>query len=355
MKIVSAASRNIRIPLTRPYAIAGGSWDMVEMVLLELTTDDGRIGYGQASPAEEVTGETAASAEAALAPRAIDWLIGCALKDLEFLLAELPHRVNGPAARAAVDMALFDLEGKRMGLPLVERLTRVHHTLSTSITIGIKSVEETLSEAEEYLARGFRVLKIKTGAQVDFDIERLAMLRERFGAQIVLRADANQGYDLPSLHRVVEQIETLDLDLLEQPLPPALDHELRAFPPALRRRFVADESVHDESDLMRLIGDGCPFGVLNIKLMKCGGVAAAIRLAQRAERAGMRLMWGCMDESVLGIAAALHAALACDATAYLDLDGSFDLTTDPFSGGFRLEGDCMSTLARPGLGATPTS
>ena len=353
MKLTAARSRTVRIPLTRPYAVSGGSWDAVELVLVELEADDGSIGYGQASPAEEVTGETIASVAAELEPQELEWLLGLELAEFGLALTDLQTRVKGPAARAAVDMALFDLEAKRQKLPVVEMLMRSHPMLPTSITIGLKGVEETLAEADEYVARGFRLLKVKIGESVELDLERLAKLRERHGAAIVLRADANQGYDLRALARFCERMEALDIELLEQPTRPELDAELMAFPKPLRDRFVADESVHDEHGLKRLQQLGLPYGGINIKLMKTGGLRGALRLARLAERAKLKLMWGCMDESVLGIAAALHGAFANPATTWLDLDGSFDLAEDPFFGGFSLDGDRLSTLAAPGLGVEP--
>ncbi len=302
---------------------------------------------------EEVTGETIASVAAELTPKGLEWLFGLEIAGFGAALTELQTRVTGPAARAAVDMALFDLGGKHQRRPLVEVLRRSHSLLSTSITIGLKGVEEALADSEEYVARGFQLLKVKIGESVELDLERLAKLRERHGAAIALRADANQGYDLRALSRLCERMEALDIELLEQPTKPELDAELMAFPKSVRDRFVADESVHDEHGLRRLQQLGHPCGAINIKLMTTGGLHGALRLARLAERAGLRLMWGCMDESVLGIAAALHGALASAATAYRDLDGSFDLAEDPFSGGFWLAGDRMSTLAAPGLGVAP--
>jgi L-alanine-DL-glutamate epimerase-like enolase superfamily enzyme len=271
--------------------------------------------------------------------------------------------VRGPAARAALDMALHDLSAQRAGQPLVEQLGRAHRGLRTSVTIGVKSLAETLAEADEYRARGLSILKVKTGVDVELDLERLARLRERFGPSLGLRVDANQGYDLPALRRFVAATASLDIELIEQPLPPALDGELLAFPAEVRRRLIADESVLGEAYLARLSAlgarsvrsRGAPFGGVNVKLMKCGGPTAALRLARAAERAGLALMWGCMDESVLGIAAALHTALASRATAYLDLDGSLDLAQDPYVGGFTLEGDRMETLPRPGLGVSAST
>ena len=352
MRVVETRARRVRIPLTRSYAVSGGSWDAVEMVVVELVADDGSRGHGQASPAEEVNGETVDVSAAALAPERLDWLRGRAVDDA--LEHELEERVAAPAARAAIDMALLDLEAKSRGVALVERLGRVRRELETSITIGLKGVDETLDEAREYVGRGFRTLKVKTGVDVELDLERLARLRAEFGARVVLRADANQGYDGRALRRFCERAASLELELLEQPTPRGDEESWRALPEGVRRTLVADESVHDEADLERLASAGAPFGVVNVKLMKCGGVRAALRMARLARASGLTLMWGCMDESAVGIAAALHAALACEATRYLDLDGSLDLARDPFTGGFELRGGVMRTLARPGLGVEPT-
>jgi L-alanine-DL-glutamate epimerase-like enolase superfamily enzyme len=353
MKIIAARSRSVVVALTRPYAIAGGSWDSVEMALIELVTDDGPVGFGQASPAVEVTGETIATCTAELASDRLAWLQGREVADLARNPGEMRERIRGPAARAALDMALFDLESKSAGRPLVEHLGRVHTKFATSITIGLKSVDATLAEAREYFERGFRILKVKTGVDVDYDLERLSKLRECFGPVVTLRADANQGYDVAALNRFAGRMDALDLEMLEQPLPPSDDGALRTLPANVRSRLVADESVLDEEDLERVLADGVPFGMVNVKLMKCGGIRAALRIAHIAERANLRLMWGCMDESVLGISAALHAAYASRATHYLDLDGSLDLAADPFSGGFEISVDRLRTLARPGLGVEP--
>ena len=353
MKITALRTRVLRVPLSRPYAISGGSWDSAEFVLCELHDDRGHVGHGQAAPAQEVTGESLEGCAAQLDPASLQWLVGRDPREIERLMLESSERQLGPGARAALDMALFDVCARAQGRALVEQLGRVHASLATSITIGVKSLAETLEEAREYLGRGFRILKVKIGVDVEHDLERLAKLREAHGAAICLRADANQGYDERSLLRFVQRMDEFDIELLEQPLPASEDAVLLTLSQTRRRQLVADESVHDARDLERLIGAGCPFGVINVKLMKCGGIAEALRMAAIADRAGLTLMFGCMDESVLGISAALHAAYACAATRYLDLDGSLDLAADPFLGGFSLAADRLDTLARPGLGAEP--
>lgn len=351
MRIEAVTARAFDVPLSRPYAIAGHAWDAAAMAFVVLRTDDGLEGHGMASPAEEVTGETRDAALREL-HAAASWLVGRSPNDAS-LLAELERRVRGPSARAAIDSALCDLDAKHRGLPFVDCLGRVHTAMPTSVTIGCKPVAETLDEAEEYFARGFSVLKVKVGESIELDLERLHRLRERFGDRLVLRADANQGYDERATARLCAASDSLALEMIEQPMPPGQESFLQTLPLAAQRLLCADESVHDEHSLDALAKQGCPFGIVNVKLQKCGGPRAALRIARAAERHGLSLMWGCNDESALGIAAALHTAFASRATRFLDLDGSLDLAADPYEGGFALEHGRMSTLPRAGLGAEP--
>ena len=169
---------------------------------------------------------------------------------------------------------------------------------------------------------------------------------------MTIRVDANQGYAMDETIRLLELAERLGLELVEQPLPATELAELRDLSPSMRRLVAADESMHRGPDAVELISTPAVCGIFNIKLMKCGGIAPALTVAEIARASGQELMWGCMDESRVSIAAALHAAYASPATRYLDLDGSFDLTRDPASGGFTLEDGCMRLVDEPGLGIT---
>ncbi len=351
MKIVSADSRIEAFGLTRPYTIAFRRIESVENVILRIGTESCLMGLGAASPEPRVTGETMKACRDALGGEHLQWLVGGDIRDFESLSREAADRMSGtPAALAAVDIALHDLAAQERGLPLVEMLGRAHDALPTSITIGIKPLEETLAEAEEYMARGFRILKVKIGLDLEEDLRRLASLREQAGPEIRIRADANQGYSAEETLRFFGETASLDLEFLEQPLPAHDVEAMRALPQNIRERIAADESLLSEQDARVLVGPPRACGIFNIKLMKCGGVAPARRIAAIAESAGIRLMWGCMDESRISIAAALHAALSCPTTRYLDLDGSLDLGRDAVGGGFTLEDDVMRTTDAPGLG-----
>ena len=352
MRIESLECRVEHIALSRPYSIAGQPpVASVDNVLVRINADEGIRGLGIASPAEEVTGERFEACAAALTVDNLDWLIGRDLRECQSLCRDLGTRLPGlPAARAALDMALHDALGQLMGVPLCDLLGRAHVCLPTSITIGIKPLQETLDEADEYLGRGFRHLKIKTGDDLESDIERVLRLADHVGRKACLRVDANQGYTLAQTLEFARRTADIDIELIEQPTSAADPAALRALPAAERARVAADESLLDEADALALLAPPGACGIFNIKLMKCGGIRAGLRIAAMAETAGVALMWGCMDESVIGIAAALHAALASPATRYLDLDGHLDLARDLASGGVVLRDGHLSTSSAPGLG-----
>jgi L-Ala-D/L-Glu epimerase / N-acetyl-D-glutamate racemase len=351
VKISSITARAEALGLTRPYAIAFRTVSSVENVIVEIQADGGLLGLGAASPEPKVTGETAEICRASLGEGELAWLIGHDVRTLPALCRELSRRMpHAPAARAAVDIALHDLFAQSLGLPLADVLGRVHDALPTSITIGIKGVEETLAEASEYLARGFAILKVKIGDDLNVDLERLRRLREAAGPDVRVRVDANQGYTREETIRFFEETEDLGIEFVEQPVSAGSIDVLREFPEAIKERIAADESLLSEMDALALAAPPRACGIFNIKLMKCGGIWSALRIAAIAEAAGVDLMWGCMDESRISIAAALHAAFASPATKYLDLDGSLDLARDVSEGGFLLEAGFMKLLELPGLG-----
>ena len=211
-------------------------------------------------------------------------------------------------------------------------------------------MEETLADAHRCLGLDFSVLKVKTGLDLEQDLERLSRLRESVGRDIVIRVDANQGYTRDETIRFFEKTASLDLEFVEQPMQAGAVDSMRELPEVWKNRIAADESLLDDADAVTLAAPPHACGIFNIKLMKCGGIRPAIRIAGVAQAAGIDLMWGCMDESRISIAAALHAAFASPATRYLDLDGSLDLARDVAAGGFVIEQGRMRLTDAPGLG-----
>jgi len=350
MIITHVETLRLPLPLSRPYTIAFTTVTDVELFFVRLVTDTGLVGVGAGAPAADITNETPAACAAAL-QAGRDLLKGSDARHLGVLTRRLKtHLRTTPAARAALDMALYDLMGHHLGVPVADLLGRCHKALPTSITIGIMSTEAALEEADEYLRRGFRCLKVKLGLDLEADLDRLHRLRAHAGPGILIRVDANQGYSFDETITFYERTRTLDLELIEQPMPRDAVAAMRRLPRSLVASVAADESLHTEEDALALVGLPAACGIFNIKLMKCGGITSALTIAALAEAASLPLMWGCMDESVISIAAALHTAYACPTTRYLDLDGSFDLSRDLAEGGFVLREGGLYLTDAPGLG-----
>lgn len=339
------------LELSRPYTIAYRTISAVENIFVYIQLDDGRHGIGAGSPAVFVTGELIDNSLERLQNLLPERLQNRSILEVNALVKSLREELSdAPAALAAVDIALHDLLGQYLNLPLTEWWGRVHEALPTSVTIGIKDLDETLSDADEFRQLGFRHLKLKTGHDVEQDIETCQRLRRHIGTDMHIRVDANQGYSPEELEHFFRKTDGLNLELVEQPLSAGEYPSLLQLPERYRLQCAADEDLHNGSDAVSLASDPLPYGIYNIKLMKCGGPSEALLMAGVAERAGIDLMWGCNDESIVSIAAALHVALSSPATRYLDLDGSLDLARDLVEGGFRIENGLLYPTDRPGLG-----
>jgi L-Ala-D/L-Glu epimerase len=351
MKIKSVKAWPQPLPLTKPYAIAYSFTSGADIVFLQLELENGTRGIGAANPFAEVVGETPALTLANLQQDFVQRLVGrdirCFNQLIDEALLAYPHM---PGTVAAIDIALHDAFCQWLGIRVVDFYGCKKEALPTSFTIGIKGTAAMLEEAADIYAQGFRVIKIKTGLDVEADIERVAKLTEAYRGKMLIRVDANQGYGLPQLQRFLAATAGLAIELVEQPLPVGSESELLQLGTEGRKRLVADESLLDTASAMQLAQPPAPYGVFNIKLMKCGGIRAAREIAMVAAQTGTDLFWGCNDESRVSITAALHAAYSCGNTRYLDLDGSFDLGSDCATGGFVVKEGLLYCADGPGLG-----
>ena len=173
---------------------------------------------------------------------------------------------------------------------------------------------------------------------------------ELFGNKMRIRVDANQGYSLENLKRFIQETKSLSIELIEQPMAVGKENELATLSETDRKLLTADETLIDAATALQLSHPPKPYGIFNIKLMKSGGIRGAHEIGIIAANAGIDLFWGCNDESMVSIAAALHVAYSCSNTKYLDLDGSFDLSSDLVTGGFILKDGYLYCSDQPGLG-----
>lgn len=351
MKIKSIQSSLHHLPLTKPYTIAYKTMVDTEIVLLEIALENGIIGLGAANPFEDVVGETAQETLSLLQSGYLDSFIGKDIEDfLDLITQAAGHFEHKPGSLAAIDIALHDLYCKYKGISVLDFYGKCMQALPTSITIGIKPIAEMLEEARGYEQLGFKILKIKTGLNVDEDIERVAKLSELFGHSMLIRVDANQGYSLEDLRKFIRATRQLKIELIEQPLKVGEETALLLLTASEQNMLVADESLINLKSAIRLSAAPQPFSAFNIKLMKCGGIMGAKAIAGIASNAGIDLFWGCNDESIISITAALHCAYSCSNTKWIDLDGSFDIAKDLVEGGFQLKDGYLHPLGLPGLG-----
>jgi L-alanine-DL-glutamate epimerase-like enolase superfamily enzyme len=351
MKIKNITSWKADLVNTKPYTIAFKTITEVLNCFVEITLDNGTTGIGAGCPSEYVTGEYLESTEEQLQVKNLQYLVGRDITEINQLIFETTQKFpKNPAARAAIDIALHDAFTKHLNVPLVKYLGQKIKSLPTSNTIGIKNVEETLKEADEYGQRGFKVLKVKLGKDLTEDIERIVKLREKFGKKFVIRIDANQGYTSVQTIEFYQKTKHLDVELVEQPLPAKDVAGLKQLPEEIRKVVAADESLLSPKDALELVKPPRAAGIFNIKLMKCGGISQGLKIADIGYQEGIDLFWGCNDESIVSITAALHTAFACANTKYIDLDGSLDLGKDVVKGGFILNDGIMSCSDKPGLG-----
>ncbi len=350
MKITSVKSYRKDLALKRPYTIARETISAVENIFFEVTLANGMKGIGAANPDVNVVGESPSQTFQNLQSDFIQQLVGKDIRQFQLhIYNSRNHFEKFPGTQAAIDIALHDAFGQWIGMSVVDFYGRHHQKLQTSVTIGIKNVEETLKDAQEYKESGFHVLKVKTGLDCEVDAERIIKLREKFGEYFTIRVDANEGYGPEQLKIFLHRSKHTDIELIEQPFLPGREEELLQFPKETRRILAADESLKNARAALKLSQQQA-FGIFNVKLMKCGGIMGALEIANIAKASDIQLFWGCNDESMVSITAALHVAFACPHTRYLDLDGSFDLTGDIVEKGFTLEDGYLSPGNGPGLG-----
>jgi muconate cycloisomerase len=343
------------IPVRRPHHMSFTTLTAVNFVFVRIETRDGLVGWGEAACLGGPTwSEESAESIAATLERYVNpWLIGRDAAQLEGLRLEMARRVQGnPFARAAVEMALWDLNGRALGVP-VHRLLggRVRDRVPLSWSLAVGDAHAELAEARDLVERGHRIFKIKTAAlPVAEDVARVRAIREAVGPAVRLRVDANQGWDRPTALRAIRAMEPFDLDFVEQPVPRWDLDGLAEIARSVSVPIMADESCASLQDALAIARRG-GVSILALKLTKSAGLAPTMAIARIAEAAGLGCYVGCMIESSLGTAAYLQAALAAPPVTWgCELFGPLLLTGDVVRERVRYADGCILALDGPGLG-----
>ncbi len=352
MKITEVRLGKLSVPLRVPFKTALRTVNSVEDVIVELRTDTGAVGYGEAPPTGAVTGDTTGAIIGAIQDHIAKSILGRDVDDFEDLLQTVQKCiVKNTSAKAAVDIALWDLYGQLYGIPVYKLMGGARKHIVTDITISVNDPEEMARDAVSAVERGYDCLKVKVGADPTLDVARLAAVRQAVGNDVCIRIDANQAWQPKEAVRILNQMQErgLALEFVEQPVKA---HDLAGMKYVTERSYVpvlADESVFSPEDALKIMQMGAA-DMVNIKLMKCGGLYNALKIVSAAEVYGVECMIGCMLEAKISVNAAVELACAKKIITRIDLDGPVLCSEDPIIGGAVFNEKNITVSDGPGLG-----
>lgn len=352
MKITEVKLGKISVPLRVPFKTALRQVNSVEDIVVMVHTDTGHIGYGEAPPTGVITGDTSGAILGALQDHIVKTVVGRNIEDFEDLMLALDRCVlHNTSAKAAMDMALWDLFGQLHKAPVYQLLGGSKTQIVTDITISVNSPEEMARDAKDAIDRGYDCLKVKVGSDPSLDVARLSAIRQAIGSDCLLRIDANQAWSPKEAVRLLNQMQEkgLDIEFVEQPV---LADDIAGMAYVTERSYVpvlADESVFSPKDAFTILQEKAA-DLINIKLMKCGGITNALKIIAAAEVYGVECMIGCMLEAKISVNAAVHLACGKQIITKIDLDGPVLCKEDPILGGATFDEKLITVSQEAGFG-----
>jgi L-alanine-DL-glutamate epimerase-like enolase superfamily enzyme len=350
MKIAEIEIYAIHLPLYEPFVISYATYDYMPSIIVKITTDTGIVGYGESVADEHVTGEswegTFAILKNTLAPK----LIGENPMSMERIHELMDSEIYGaPTAKAAIDIACYDAAGKALGVPVYNLLGgRYHEDFPITHVLSIATPEAMAKEAEEKVAAGYRSMKMKVGTNVADDVLRIQAVRERVGEEIAIRVDVNQGWvNSANTLQGIQKLQDCSLDWLEQPVRADDIDGMVEVKSKSSTPMMIDEGLRGVRDMREIIAKRAADKV-NIKLMKCGGIYPATKLAHMAEMAGIECQIGSMVESSIGSAAGFHVAFSKKIITSVELTGPLKFSKDV--GNLHYDVPFIRLNGKPGLG-----
>lgn len=340
------------LPLKKPIVMSTYRIDEAPILFVRLRTTRGAEGWGEAAPNAVMSGETLRGMLAAAEDWVRPWLLGRGVHGCRHETGIHLGRIYGNGAlKAAIDMALLDLEGRILGVPATMLLGGPWRgDVSVVRLIGRPGVRETVDEACALAAEGFTAFKLKV-AVLDLaqDIETVAQLRRELGAGAMIGTDANMGWDLRTAGSFTSAITAYDVAFLEQPLDPAASRDMADLTARSDVPISGDESIHGVQDMIDLAGRRAIRGA-SLKTNKLGGVGAVVHSAAVASALGLSVNLAMMMESSLASAALVHAAGACPRIDWGLVLGNLQLAVDPVTAPLVCERGAVEAPLGPGLG-----
>jgi o-succinylbenzoate synthase len=353
MKITDIRFAMLRVPLKTPFKTARRTVEQVEDIVVTIHTDTGHVGYGEAPATAVITGDTHGSIVEAVRKYIAPHIIGEDIANLNRITQLVQNALeNNSSAKAAVEIAVYDLFGQLYDAPLYKMLGGGDPVVTTDITISVDYIDKMVADSVKAVERGFESLKIKVGKDIGIDLERIKAIYAAVEDRALLRLDANQGWTAKQAVYALQSLEDagVRLELVEQPVKAQDLEGLKFVTERVHTPIMADESVFGPTQVIELIRMRAA-DIINIKLMKTGGISNAIRIADIAEMYQVECMIGCMLESSISVAAAVHVAVAKSSViTKVDLDGPSLCAFNPVDGGVIFNESEISIGDAPGLG-----
>ena len=353
MKITDIRLGMLSVPLKTPFKTAMRTVKEIEDVVVMVETDTGNIGYGSAPATAVITGDTHGSIIEAISKLMSPALLGRNISDLNNLINTIQNSiVKNFNAKAAMEIAIYDLYGQLYDAPLYQLLGGGENVITTDITISVDCIDKMVKDTLSAIDQGFETLKIKVGKDPAMDIERIEAIYAAVNGRALIRLDANQGWTPKQTVSVMRALENngVRLELLEQPVRGDDTEGMKYVTERINTPVMADESAFGPKEAIELIRMRAA-DIINIKLMKAGGISNAIKVADIAGLYGINCMIGCMLESSIGVAAAAHLAVAKSSViTKVDLDAPALGKYDPVSSGVIFNNSEIRITDLPGLG-----
>ncbi len=353
MKITGIEIGKLKVPLHTPFKTAMRTVKYMEDVVIVLKTDSGNHGYGSAPATAVITGETHGSIIEAIRNIIVPAIIGENVQNLNHIIDLIQNSMfSNYSAKAAVEVAVYDLYAQSFGVPLYKVLGGGEPVLSTDLTISVDYIDKMVEDAVDAVDRGFEALKIKVGKDLRLDIERVKAIYAAVSDRALLRLDANQGWTAKQTVAAMRELEGsgVELEFVEQPVRGDDIEGMRYVTERVSTSVMADESTFGPKEVIDLI-QMRGADIINIKLMKTGGISNAIKIADIAGVYGVECMMGCMLETSIGVSAAAHVAVAkTNSITRVDLDAPSLGAINPVVGGVTFDNAEIRIADVPGLG-----
>jgi L-Ala-D/L-Glu epimerase len=353
MKITDIRFGMLRVPLKTPFKTALRTVEQVEDIVVTIHTDKGNIGYGGAPATAVITGDTHGSMIEAIHKYIAPRIIGQDIENLNRITQLIQNSLEkNSSAKAAVEIAVYDLFGQLYNAPLYKMLGGGDPVVTTDLTISVDYIDKMVADSVKAVERGFESLKIKVGKDIGIDLERIKAIYAAVEDRALLRLDVNQGWTAKQAVYALQSLEDagVRLELVEQPVKAQDLEGLKFVTERVHTPIMADESVFGPTQVIELIRMRAA-DIINIKLMKTGGISNAIHIADIAAMYQVECMIGCMLETSISVAAAVHVAVAkSNVITKVDLDGPSLCAFNPVDGGVIFNESEISITDAPGLG-----